>query len=114
MFTFYIMCVTHFDKREDELKTVIPNAIYSSQHKNTIEYYLPKLAPYIPNDSDTVEMKHEMIAIALIHTLMMEWNTTWSIFQKNWNRYDLMTNAINFTSLLFLCQEECFMKQILL
>lgn len=78
---FYIMCVMIFDKRDDELKRGIANAIYPRLDKTTVVYYLPELAPYIQNDGDTVEIKHEVIAIALFHTFMMQSKTPWSIFK---------------------------------
>lgn len=75
----YVMCVVIFDKREDELKRGIANAINPLLDKNTIEHYLPELGPYI-HDGKTVEIKHELIAIALFHTFMMQSKTPWSIF----------------------------------
>lgn len=79
-FHFCMSCVVIFDKRDDELKRGIANAIHPRLDKNTIEYYLPKLGPYIQNDGNTVEIKHEVIAIALFHTFMMQSIKPWSIF----------------------------------
>lgn len=76
----YVMCVVVFDKREGELKRGIANAIYPRLDKYTIECYLPKLGPYIQDDGNTVEIKHDVIAIALFHTFMMESKKPWSIF----------------------------------
>lgn len=76
----YVMCVVVFDKREGELKEGIANAISPRLDKNTLEYYLPELDPYIQNDGNTVKIKHEVISIALFHTFMMQSNQPWSIF----------------------------------
>lgn len=76
----YVMCVVIFDKRDGELKRGIANAIDPRLDKNTIEYYLQELGPYIQNDRNTVEIKHEVIAIALFHTFMMQSIKPWSIF----------------------------------
>lgn len=76
----YVMCVVVFDKREGELKRGIVNEIYPRLDKNTVEYYLPELGPYIQDDGNTVEIKHEVISIALFHTFMMQSKKPWSIF----------------------------------
>lgn len=76
----YVMCVVIFDKRDDELKRGIANAINPRLDKITIEYYLQELGPYIQNDGNTVEIKHEVISIALFHTFMMQSIKPWSIF----------------------------------
>ncbi|XP_052712646.1 uncharacterized protein LOC128186792 [Crassostrea angulata] len=76
----YVMCVEVFDKREGELKRGIVNAIYPRLDKNIIEYYLQELGPYIQDDGNTVEIKHDGISIALFHTFMMQSNKPWSIF----------------------------------
>lgn len=76
----YVMCVVIFDKRDDELKRGIANAINPRLDKFTIEYYLQELGPYIQNDGNTVEIKHEVISIALFHTFMMQSIKPWSIF----------------------------------
>ncbi|XP_052714945.1 uncharacterized protein LOC128188130 [Crassostrea angulata] len=76
----YVMCVVVFDKREGGLKRGIANAIYPRLDKNTVEYYLPELGPYIQDDGNTVEIKHDVISIALFHTFMMQSTKPWSIF----------------------------------
>nr|XP_034299294.1 uncharacterized protein LOC105329942 isoform X2 [Crassostrea gigas] len=77
---FYVMCVVVFDKRQDELERGIANAIYPRLDKNTIDNYLPEFGPYIQDDGNTVEIKHDVISIALFHTFMKLSTKPWSIF----------------------------------
>lgn len=79
-FHFCMLCVVVFDKKEDELKRGIANAIYPRLDKNTVEYYLPELGPYIQDDGSTVEIKHDVISIALFHTFLLQAIKPWSIF----------------------------------
>lgn len=76
----YVMCVVFFDKRENGLKRGIANAIDPCLDKNTIKHYLPELGQYIQDDGDTVKIKHDVIAIALFNTFMMQSEKPWSIF----------------------------------
>lgn len=64
---FYIMCVTIFNPSADKLDMDVANAISTSLNKNTIAYYLSQLAPYTHDDGNAIEIKHDLIAIALFH-----------------------------------------------
>lgn len=67
---FYIMCVTFFNPSANNLDVDVANAISTSLKKNIIGYYLSQLVPYTHDDGNAIEIKHDLIAIALIHALM--------------------------------------------
>lgn len=77
----YIMCVSIFDPSADELDMDVVNAIGTSLNKNTIAYYLSQLAPYTHDDGNVLEIKHDLIAIALIHAFMRKSENLWTVLK---------------------------------
>lgn len=59
----------------------VANAISTSLNKNTIAYYLPQLAPYTHDDGNAIEIKHDLIAMALIHALMRKSEYLWTVLK---------------------------------
>eukprot|EP00105_Crassostrea_gigas_P011173 XP_011426729.1 PREDICTED: uncharacterized protein LOC105327802 isoform X1 [Crassostrea gigas] len=78
---FYIMCVTIFNPRADELDMDVVNAISTSLNRNTIAYYLSQLAPYTHDDGNVIEIKHDLITIALIHALIRKSENPWKVLK---------------------------------
>lgn len=64
------MCVTFFNPSANNLNVNVANTISTSLNKYTIVYYLSQLVPYTHDDGNAIEIKHDLIAIALIHALM--------------------------------------------
>lgn len=78
---FYIMCVTIFNPSANKLDMDVANAISTSLNKDTIDYYLSQLAPYTHDDGNAIEIKHDLIAIALIHTFLRKSENLWTVLK---------------------------------
>lgn len=78
---FYIMCVTIFNPSANKLNMDVADAISASLNNNTIANSLSHLVPYTHDDGNAVEIKHDLIAIALIHALMRKSEYLWTVLK---------------------------------
>ncbi|XP_062616237.1 uncharacterized protein LOC134277945 [Saccostrea cucullata] len=75
----FIMCVMVYNKNKD-IDDSVAGAIRAYLDKNTIDSYLKELTPFTLEDEYTVELKHELIGIALFHVFFEISKGPWSVF----------------------------------
>ena len=76
----YIMCAMIFDQNAEQLDQRVANAISNDLDIEWVKYYVKMLAPYVKIEDNCVELKHELIAIAVFHTFLEVFRNPWSIF----------------------------------
>lgn len=76
----YIMCAMIFDQNAEQLDQRVASAISNYLDTYLVKYYVKELAPFLKIEDNCVELKHELIAIAVFHTFLEVFKNPWSIF----------------------------------
>ena len=76
----YIMCAMIFVQNAEQLDQRVANAISNDLDIHWVRYYVKELAPFLKIEDNCVELKHELIAIAVFHTFLEVFRNPWSIF----------------------------------
>ena len=76
----YIMCAMIFDQNAEQLDQRVASAISNDLNIHWVRYYVDELASFVKVKDDCVELKHELIAIAVFHTFLEVFKNPWSIF----------------------------------
>nr|XP_022342853.1 uncharacterized protein LOC111136344 isoform X2 [Crassostrea virginica] len=76
----YIMCAMIFNQNADKLDERVASAISNDLNIHWVRYDIQQLASFVKVEDDCVELKHELIAIAVFHTFLEVFRNPWSIF----------------------------------
>ncbi|XP_078338928.1 uncharacterized protein LOC111136345 [Crassostrea virginica] len=76
----YIMCAMIFDQKAEQLDQRVASAISKDLDVHWVKYYVKEFASYVKIENNCVELKHELIAIAVFHTFLEVFRNPWSIF----------------------------------
>ena len=76
----YIMCAMIFNQNAEKLDKGVASAFSNDLDIHLLKYYVKQLASFVKVENDCVELKHELIAIAVLHTFLEVFRNPWSIF----------------------------------
>ena len=76
----YIMCAMIFNQNAEKFDQRVASAISNDLDIHWVKYYVKELASFIKVEDNCVELKHELIAIAVFHTFLEVFENPWSIF----------------------------------
>ena len=74
------MCAIIFDQNAKQLDQRVASAISNHLDVHWVKCYVKEFAPFLKIEENCVELKHELIAIAVFHTFLEVFRNPWSIF----------------------------------